>query len=1015
MGTFQSLVRTQLPHWRYFLHRFLVLMAFLCLLSVQNTSLNAQKYPYEKYTIWDGLPQIQVMCIEVDANGAIWAGTKDGLCRFDGLSFQVFGPAENFFGNSIKKIEKSLDGNIWILHDRGISAFRKGKFENYEIDDLELSRIVFDDQDYPLLLTKKFTNIYRLKNTAPYYELVLDTLPVEFEGHNATYIETEDELYITSQKLKEVFAVNCKTGKWRALFSITDLTGKDKNFYSLLHTKRGATFISTDLGIYQVVNDSLEIFSAYEKEMANAMYELKDDGILLSQSRRSLFEATENNIRPYPYLNRSKLNDALIDEYGNLWMGTENGLIKMLGGAFTHLEEGTGGGEYVWSMVNLDETGKVLLASYGAGLFEYDPKENRSRNLTKEIAGIREQKNYYYGASKTSDGRIFLPNDKGYVEYQYGKYRHFDVAGGTLASYFDVEKELLFLGNENGFMTVDAEGNRKYYGSSVKWLSEVENWDPGSYVVDIEKDKEGFYWLGSWRKLSRFNLETGEIKVFEEGQGSIDFRGAVSIFRDSRQNMWFGTTNGLYSYDYSKAAVIKHDMGEREGTVSSLMESSNKLFLGMQKGLVVFDLEKYYDSGRIAFDFYDKSHGFSGIESQQNSIIKDDEDRVWISTTDKVTIIEPSLLKRDTIAPKLHFHSITFGDSLINLVDSVSLEGKVFRDYSGAVTINFRGQAAHNPSGTLFSYRMKELDSFFSEAQLTSSVSYSELSPGEYTFELLAINPTSGSRSEIKTLHFEVQTKWQQSTSLKALVGIMLAVWTGALVFWYRDRRALRYARQRREKLELQAKAQANRTRALFAQMNPHFVNNALTAIHSFVLSNSRDQADKYLVKFADLMRLVLKESSQDYISLKEEVELITKYVELEHLRFADKFDYKIDFQGELTEGITIPAMMIQPLVENAINHGLKYRKEKGFLNILFKNDQDHISCVVDDNGVGRARAKRIKDKSQSRYKSISTGILDERIDIMRQEGKEVSMEITDKNTMNSGETGTRVKISFNI
>ena len=980
-----------------------------------QVQLEAQKYPFERYTIWDGLPQIQVMCLETDEKGAIWSGTKDGLCRFDGFSFQVFGPEENFFGNNIKAIEKSSEGNIWVLHDRGISAFKKGKFANYEIADLEVERMVFDDQEHPLLFTNKFRNIFRLKNQAPFYELVLDTLPVPFEAHTATYLKGEDELLITSEKLKEVFSVNCKTGKWKARFSIVDLSEKDEKFFSILHTKNSDTFISTKAGVYKIVGNKLETHHVFEQKMFAKMYEMAESEILFFEERKFLWRLAEGEMTPYPYRNRSKLNDALVDVHGNLWMGTESGLVKMLGGAFTHLEEGTGGGQYIWSMATIPNSSNVLLASYGVGLFEYDPVRNESRFLTEEISSIKNYKDFYYGSSTADNGDIYLPEQRGYLRYRNGKYEHFKVEGGTLASYFDLDKELLFLGNQSGFLTVDADNNRKYYGSSVKWLSEIENWDPGSFVIDIEKDEEGYYWLASWAKLSRFNLETGEMTVFDESQEGIDFRGAVSILKDSREKIWIGTTAGLYSYDYGTAKLSKHLMGEREGTVSSLIESKGLLFLGMQKGLAVLNLEKYYESGQTRFDFYDKSHGFSGIESQQNSIIKDDRDRVWISTTDKVTIIDPLLLNRDTLAPRLHFYSIAFGDSLINLVDSTSLDGRVFRDYSDAVTISFRGQAAHDPSGTLFSYRLSQVDKKFSEARLTNSVSYSELDAGKYSFELMAINPNSGRKSVKKVLHFEVQSKWQQSTGLKAMAGIMLAVWAGALVFWFRDRRALRYARRRREKLELQAKAQANRTRALFAQMNPHFVNNALTAIHSFVLTNSRDQADKYLVKFADLMRLVLKESSQDYISLKEEVELITKYVELEHLRFSDKFSYKIECNHSAIEGIMIPAMMIQPLVENAINHGLKYRSEKGFLYISFKNEENVISCVVDDNGVGRAEAKKIKDKSQSRYKSISTSILDERIEIMRQEGKEVSMEITDKNTLDLGETGTRVKISFNI
>jgi sensor histidine kinase YesM len=168
--------------------------------------------------------------------------------------------------------------------------------------------------------------------------------------------------------------------------------------------------------------------------------------------------------------------------------------------------------------------------------------------------------------------------------------------------------------------------------------------------------------------------------------------------------------------------------------------------------------------------------------------------------------------------------------------------------------------------------------------------------------------------------------------------------------------------------------------RTLQLQMNPHFIFNALNSIQSFVMTHDAITANSYLSKFANLIRMFLDSSRSKYTSLQEEIKLLNIYIEMESLRFEDKFDFTIEVDQDVNKYIEIPTMILQPFVENAINHGLRYKRMKGVLKIHFYYSKDHLICRMEDNGVGRKVAKEIQSKTRKGYKSQGLKITSERL-----------------------------------
>ena len=201
--------------------------------------------------------------------------------------------------------------------------------------------------------------------------------------------------------------------------------------------------------------------------------------------------------------------------------------------------------------------------------------------------------------------------------------------------------------------------------------------------------------------------------------------------------------------------------------------------------------------------------------------------------------------------------------------------------------------------------------------------------------------------------------------------------------------------------------------KSLRTQMNPHFIFNALNSVNSFIAQNDERTANRYLTDFSTLMRSVLENSEEDFISLEKEIELLELYLKLEHSRFKDKFDYELTVDKAIDLGqFQIPPMLLQPYVENAVWHGLRYKKEKGFLKVaLLKKDEETIQIEIIDNGIGRKKSAALKTDYQKKKKSKGMQNIKQRITILNKMYKDkVDVFIKD---MYEDATGTKVILTL--
>lgn len=204
--------------------------------------------------------------------------------------------------------------------------------------------------------------------------------------------------------------------------------------------------------------------------------------------------------------------------------------------------------------------------------------------------------------------------------------------------------------------------------------------------------------------------------------------------------------------------------------------------------------------------------------------------------------------------------------------------------------------------------------------------------------------------------------------------------------------------------------------KSLRSQMNPHFIFNALNSVNNYISVNNERAANKYLSDFSKLMRDVLENSSEDFIPLSKEIEILELYLKLEHHRFKDKFEYTFHVDDHLSSSAClIPPMLIQPYIENAVWHGLRYKKEKGKLDVTIMEANGFIEIKVIDDGIGRKKSKEIKTENQKIMKSTGLKNIEERLQVIKEVyGVKLDASISDLNTETKEGTIVLIKLQSN-
>lgn len=249
---------------------------------------------------------------------------------------------------------------------------------------------------------------------------------------------------------------------------------------------------------------------------------------------------------------------------------------------------------------------------------------------------------------------------------------------------------------------------------------------------------------------------------------------------------------------------------------------------------------------------------------------------------------------------------------------------------------------------------------------------------------------------KIKQLERERSLSEQLIMKKNILNYALIALITLILIFLIFTIKALYSIKIKNKKIALQS---------LRREMNPHFIFNSLNSINHFIAQNNELEANKYLSSYSKLMRNIMENSNKDFITLATEVEQLQEYLDLEHMRFQDKFSYQIDIDNLLdTDSILVPNMLIQPQLENAIWHGLRYKENDGQLILSIKQYENSLLVIIDDNGIGLKKSKELKTKHQKIHHSRGLNNTLERIGLLNKlYNSKITIDITEKRGKEAG------------
>lgn len=244
-----------------------------------------------------------------------------------------------------------------------------------------------------------------------------------------------------------------------------------------------------------------------------------------------------------------------------------------------------------------------------------------------------------------------------------------------------------------------------------------------------------------------------------------------------------------------------------------------------------------------------------------------------------------------------------------------------------------------------------------------------------------------------------------QLTTQKIVIGLLSLLLVASLVFFYFLFKNIKAKRRANQRLLL---------RSLRTQMNPHFIFNALNSVNNFIAKNDEKSANKFLSDFSRLMRKVLDYSKEEFISFDEELELNELYLKLEHFRFRDKFEYElVNNLKDKDVDLMVPPMLIQPFIENAVWHGLRYKEHMGKLSVTIDEEEKNIIVSIQDDGIGRKQSKALKTKNQKAYKSTGLENVNKRISLINEiYDKKYDIEVSDVDS-EAEETGTLVRVKI--
>ena len=909
----------------YIFVRHMKVIKNLMFVCMMFTALGIFAQGYKHYSIENGLPSNRVYKILQDKQGFIWVATDKGVSKFDGKTFKNFTTETGLPTNDIWEIYITDDNRVWFF----TRSDKLGYIQNDSV-------YAFSDEHnslfYPVFIARVGNRINFFSHGKNY-------------GFNGRKWQLLDKGKARKVIHKNVSHLNIEK-------PFVEFIDHHNSVISRQKVDNISTFISQ-------INDSLVIartISGFFIINLNTLkaYDMKTPGLFTGKKYIRVISFNDNiqisgpdfwanlssdfrleNIRRFPAFFHSVT--AFKDKNANYWINTFNDGIYLIRQTASE------------TRVYLPKEKIRQIKKYGhdiyagvidKGLYKYNP-------VKQDFEFFFPVNGYIYDFYINDNDFVIISNHHMYVK-QGGKLQKIPRKGKKV----QMIDENLYLMSVNTIKRMDLN---KMQFEDVATLHDTEVLVKYHDTIIAGTPAGLFYWDAAVQPYRFTRLK--------------NFKHPVLSAKVSGDKLLIGTDGfGLFVWDGTQ---FKHVEDTGNLIINHIETDGNNIFLATQKGVLVYKKDK--DN----FVFERTIRKMDGLISDQVNYVIAQNNRIFSAGYNGISAMK---LTKEPYYPmqSIYLKKVLFNDRVLDSIHNKVPYAQPNNLQVHFGVIDFSGQE-HNK----YYYKLLPGQTEWTETE-SGIINFSRLSPNDYQLFIRAENPYK--QRIIKRFDFSITPLWWQTSYAKVffILSVFLVLMSIALLI-----RKMEIKKQQK-KLRIQKEMAEHELHALRSQMNPHFVFNSLNSIQFFINDKDFKKSEGFLVKFARLIRMIFDFSSKKSITLEEEINMLESYLTLEKMRFGDDFNFCIDIDKNLDIKRTyIPTMLLQPLVENAVNHGLFHKKGKGMICLSFtKIDENTYEVSVSDDGIGIERSKQVKRKSLNKHHSKSTKILMDRIKLLNISGK---------------------------
>lgn len=988
----------------------LIITTFLLIFFGVNSIAQYKELIFKNFTQEEGLPSNETYFVYRDIKNYIWIATDQGVVRFNGNKMEHF----NLPDNVVFKIREDNKGRIWFFSLTGqLAYFFKESIHPFKYND-SIRKNIKD-----ILITDAYV-------TDDDEVIINSALGFNYKIHESGQI---DKIGYIRRQFTDSNIINITqpgAGAFFARFKSYAERNSDSLYINLKSANTNIMYtIPVLMEYYQhygcAYNSGLYFFAG------KILFKLNRDGSIKTKQFSSdilCIHTSGNNlwvglVKQGAFLLNLQLEEidkeavlkdksitSITNDYENgLWFSSlENGVYYLKNIRVSILKGDSSLARPVFRMHNMGDSALLFGNSQGAYIFSfssndvsllYDQKNERVNDLF-----IDDKKNLFFASKNKSfynSPLLTIIKNKKAPEIN----RLIKISSAS---------EILKLPGQK-YIFSQSLSLVQFYMNPVLNIKISNNFSPDKLGTSsfkpsmLYQDLHNQVWVASTSRLYKLNNTFDSLIAFKESDAFIK-KGVTCMKQMENKIYCIGIRFGgiVLMKDTSIIANISEKNGLLNNSIKYLFPVNNQLWVATARGVSVIQFHSYnpvvYTVTNIG-----ESEGFYNLIIYQ---LMDYKNNIMAATSNGIYMIEKpdKTFSRESSIIPLYIRSIKTYKGDTSNVSKISVPHNKNR-----LLIKYSAICFNSPKELEYYYRLRNTDTNWQKIAGTELL-LENLSPGTYNLELKTGILNQQRFSEIRELKIVVEKPWWQNNWFRLAMILLFAAVANT---FYRSRIKVIKTREKQKNIQ-QSKIKELEQTALRSQMNPHFIFNCLTSIQQQIISGNTTDANEHLVKFARLIRKTLEISSRPYISIFEEKEYLAEYLYLEQLRLPGHFEFTIDIAGDIDVSKTeIPNMMLQPIVENCIRHGIKELVgKKGMINISLLKQGDFIICSITDNGAGRKNIRNNQVNSIEKQKSYGLDIVRKRLELLTEKiNADYCIEIKDLINTDGSAAGTQVVIQL--